>query len=170
MFSLIETFWNVALRRLGPEDLPDSQLLLGIVLFGYVCVQAPLVWFLYGSSFAVLQVILVELLMVSACMWGMLRLAGYPTRFRQTLVALIGTSALLTVLAVPFVAWQQAVIAAESDLLLPEFAIWLILLWSLVVDGHIISRALSRPFALGLVIAISYFIISSSFLRELVPR
>ena len=169
MLTFIHTFWGIALRRLGPEDLPDSQLLLGVILIVYVCVQAPLIWILYGSSLVILQAILAQLFMMGVCVWGMLLLSGHRTRFRQTMIALIGTSALLSALTVPFVVWQKAVVAANSDLLVPGIAILVILLWSLAVDGHIFSRALSRPFVIGLVIAVCYYIISTSFMSEILP-
>lgn len=169
MFALLQTFWSVALRRLGPEDLPDSKFLLGVILMVYVCVQAPLIWILYNSSLVILQTILAQLTMMSACVWGMLMLAGHRTRFRQTMIALIGTSALLSALTVPFVVWHQSILAADSELRLPAVAILMILIWSLAVDGHIFSRALSRPFVIGLMIAVCYYIVSSSFMTEILP-
>jgi hypothetical protein len=44
--------------------------------------------------------------------------------------------------------------------LAPTIGLLAVVSWSLVVNGHIFSRALSRPFVAGLVISIAYFFLN----------
>ena len=143
--------------------------LLGFVVAVYVSMHAPIIWIQYGDTVVVVRAIIAQIAMLALCVWGMLLLAGLRARFRRTMIALFGTSALLTALIMPFVIWQRAVIAAQSGLRLPALAIVTVVIWSLAVDGHIFSRALSRPFAVGLIIAVCYFIISLSLMGEILP-
>lgn len=167
--AFIQTFWFIALRRLGPEDLPDSRLLFGFITAVYVGIHAPMIWMQYGDLFVVVRAIIAQFAMLVVCVWGMLILAGQRARFQRTMIALLGTSALLTAIMMPFIVWHRAILAAQSGLRLPVLAILTIVIWSLAVDGHIFSRALSRPFAVGLIIAVCYFIISLSLMGEILP-
>ncbi len=45
----------------------------------------------------------------------------------------------------------------------------MILVWSFIVGGHILAEALSRPFTLGLIIAIAYFFVHMNLLFLLMP-
>ena len=79
---------------------------------------------------------------------------------------MLGTSALLSVLSIPFSLWQQVTLEAGS---MPAIIIFLIMIWSVTIDGHILSRALSRPYAVGLLIAIGYFFLHTRILFALMP-
>jgi hypothetical protein len=52
---------------------------------------------------------------------------------------------------------------------MPSTMLFAIMLWSIAIDGHILSRALSRPFGIGLLVAIGYFFLHTSILYELMP-
>jgi hypothetical protein len=81
--------------------------------------------------------------------------AGYSNRVLQTLSAILGCGALIAfafvaeyVLFRPFLGQTITGIVAQ-----------LILLWSVPVEGHIIARAISRHWYIGIVIAIIVFIL-----------
>lgn len=169
MLVYVQTLINIALRRLGPEDLPDSGFLLILTFVAYLLFQVPLVWISYGPSEAVVTTIAVSALLMVGFLWALLQLTGYRARFRQTLTALLGTSALLSLLSIPFSVWREATLDLGSATAAPSIFIFVIMLWSLAIDGHILSRALSRPFVIGLMLAIGYFFLHTMILFELMP-
>jgi len=169
MLVYVQTLINIALRRLGPEHIPDSGLLLGLTLVAYVAVQVPLAWLAYGPSSVVLTTIGVSALLLIGFLWALLRLSGHQSRFRQTLTALLGTSALLSFLTIPFSLWRQSTLDAQPVTALPSLFIFAIMLWSLAIDGHILARALSRPFVIGMMISIAYFFVHTTVLFEMLP-
>lgn len=170
MLVYVQTLFNIALRRLGPEDLPDSSFLLGLTLAAYVLLQVPLAWVAYGPANVIVTTIGISALLLIGFLWALLRLTGFRARFRQTLTALLGTSALLSFLSIPFSLWREATLDMQSTSALPSIFIFGLMLWSLAIDGHILSRALSRPFAIGLLIAIAYFFLHTTVLFELLPQ
>ena len=167
MLAYVRTLINIALRKLGPEDLPDSKFLLGLTLATYVLVDLPLTGMVFGPSIVLVQIIALDLGMLITCLWSLLSLTGHAARFRQTLTALLGTSILLNLLIAPFSYWRQATVGMETQSALPVIAIFSMVLWSLSINGHIISRALSRTYSIGLVIAVIYFILNTFVLRSL---
>ncbi len=170
MLVYVQTLLNIALRRLGPEHLPDSGFLLALTLVAYVALQVPLAWVAYGPSDAIVTTIGVSALLLIAFLWALLALTGYQSRFRQTLTALLGTTALLSLLSIPFSLWREATLDGQLPSAVPNVFILAIMLWSLAIDGHILARALSRPFAMGLMVSIAYFFLHTTVIFELLPE
>jgi len=169
MLAYVQALVNIALRKLGPEDLPDSRFLLGLTLAAYLLLQVPLVWIVFGASDILAQSIIADIVMLIAFLWLLLRVAGYSSRFRQTLTALLGISALLSVLSMPFSIWHQISIDRGSGAALPSTVIFAITLWSIAIDGHILSRALSKSYGIGLMVAVVYFFLNTTVLLEIMP-
>jgi hypothetical protein len=162
MQAIIKAFWQIVLFREGPEYLPDSRPLLAFSIVAYVAVDILVILALYPSH------VLPPLLLVDVgflVIWcvGLLRLFDLQARIPQTLTALFGTGALLQILAFPFSAWPSLGIPIEIPLFLRALVALLILLWSVAVYGHILSRALSRSPGAGIAFAVIYFIVIYQF-------
>lgn len=170
MLAYIRALINIAFLKAGPEDLPASQFLLGITLVFYVLAQVPVSVIAYRPGAMPLQIIAVSLLLAVAGLWILLVLTGHRSRYVQTLTALLGTSALLTLLSVPLSLWRQAMSTTDPPSAIPVLGIVVIMLWSIAIDGHILARALSKPFFIGLLVAVAYFFLHTTLLFELVPR
>jgi hypothetical protein len=160
MLPIFDAFLQIALRRRGPEDLPDSQFLLLIAGIAYLVTQAILVVPVYDTLSFVVSSLFLDVLLVCAVLWGLLNLAGHRRRFRQTLTAMFGTGALLGACMMPFNYWLDLVVASGKPAVGPRVALLAIISWWVVVNGHIFARALSAPFAAGLAIAVGYFFLN----------
>ena len=169
MLAYVQTLLHVAVRKKGPEDLPDSRFLLGLTFVVYLLMQIPLGWIAYGPSDILLSTVVTSVLMVILGLWALLVLTGYRSRFRQSLTAMLGVNALLSALSIPFSFWRDMAVDAQASVALPSTIIFALMVWSLVVDGHIISRAISKPFGIGLMIAIAFFFLHTAVLFELMP-
>ena len=64
--------------------------------------------------------------------------------------------------------WRRLGIGLETAAVLPITILFAIMLWSVSIDGHIISRALSKSYGIGLMIAVLYLILHTLALRELI--
>lgn len=173
MLPILDVFLQIALRRRGPEDLPDSRVLLLMAGLVYVVTQGFLSLPMYGSPLALARSLILDLLLLCGGLWGLLRFTGHKPRFRQTLTAMFGTSALLSVCMLPINYWfsLSSWLGFSVDPTKPPLVIAIgalaILVWWLVVNGHIFSRALSAPFAVGLAIAIGYYLLSNLVLGQI---
>ncbi|MGI9330097.1 MAG: hypothetical protein ACR2QB_05220 [Gammaproteobacteria bacterium] len=169
MYELFKVFGSIVLRRLGPEDLPSSGFLLGLTAAIYVLAQIPVALPAFGTVGNVASALAVDLSLMVACLWALLRVTGYGSRYQQTLTALLGTSALLSLASVPFTLWLlSSADAPVGSTAFPNAMILAIIIWSLVVNGHILGRALSRSFGIGLLVAITYFFLQSTLLSEFI--
>ena len=97
---------------------------------------------------------------------AVLYLAGKAHRFMQTISSALACGAILTLLAVaafvlidPFLGRQMAFSIA-----------WLIIVWSVPVDGHIIARAIQQHWYVGISIALAVFILQIGFQSALTTK
>jgi hypothetical protein len=94
---------------------------------------------------------------------------GRSARIVQTVTALAGTGAIITLLALPLSGWLRGADQAAGE---GGFALLLLLIltgWSLAIAGHIFRHALSIPYFVGLVLAGAFYWISISVFRSLFP-
>jgi len=165
---IVQPFVQICLLRQGPQDLPTSGILLAITLSAYTLLTALLSNVSMSAANAVVWGLITTVLMVAFTVI-LLSVQRRPARLVQTLAALAGTGALLTLIALPVFGWLHG-----ADLKAGEGALaWLIVvvltLWSLAVTGHILRHALSVPYFVGLVLAVVFYLISVSVFRTLFP-
>lgn len=165
---IVQPFVQICLLRQGPQDLPASGILLAITLSAYTLLTALLSKVSMSADSAVVWGLISTVLMVAFTVI-LLYVQRRPARLVQTLAALAGTGALLTLIALPVFGWLHG-----ADLKAGEGALaWLIVvvltLWSLAVTGHILRHALSVPYFVGLVLAVVFYFISVSVFRTLFP-
>lgn len=155
MLPLVRTLFEIVLLRKGPDSIPRSAVLFIMIV---------VLWFF--SSLVVLALIeqfdesdfllgLFTALVGILCYAAVVVISGHASRVLQTVSAVLGCGALISlafvaefVLFTPFLGQSISGIVAQ-----------LILLWSVPVEGHIIARAIDRHWYVGILIAISVFIL-----------
>lgn len=170
MSKLVGIFFDIATLKIGPEDLPASRFLLGLATIAYLATGALSVA-LYADGFGeALQQLSVDLGLTVAFFALVLVLYGKRRRLLQTMTALLGAGALLSALALPLAAWLHWLESTgRPGATLPAAGIYLVVLWSIVVTGHIVHRALEIPFVGGLVIGLVYFVVNLATFATLFP-
>ena len=169
MLRLLELFWLIARRKLGPEDVPSSRFLLKLTVCAYMVLQVPLLWRQGGITPAAGVSILADVVIVFLFVWVLLWVTGNVSRYQQTMIAFFGTGFLVTLLALPITYFYLSIDKANELLVLPFLALIGILIWSIIINAHIFSRAISRSLFEGVAIALLYFIINFQLL-EAIPK
>lgn len=154
MYQLIVLFFEIAILRKGPQDVPTSRFLLYLLLPIYVVVNI-LILSLNGDWSTALLQITVEFLLIVGFSWPLLYFEGKPTRFRQTLCALIGSDTLISFFAIPAIASLNT----QANVL-ASLALLALLAWHWLVMGHVFRHALDRSLFFGLGLALLYILIS----------
>ena len=170
MIELFRAFLRIAVLRLGPEDLPDSRFLLGLATLGYLATGAVSVSLYADDAAEALQQLAVDLGLTVAFFCGILVLYGKRPRLLQTMTALLGTGALLSLAALPFTVWLRLLeLTGRSGVAIPAVGIYFVVLWSISVTGHIVHRALDIPFVGGVIIGVVYFVLNLAVFASLFP-
>ena len=159
MQSLIFRFFDICLLRAGPQDLPSSLFLLRMVVVLSVIVGVFLNLKTEGLSQS-LMISLFNIVWLTAFLYFSLQLRGKLERFRQSLIAMLGTNVILGLLIMPFMYHLVAAEAAgESAPVAFQFFL-LLLIWDITVFAHIIRHSLDIRLGYGFAISLGYLILS----------
>lgn len=161
---ILQLFRDICLFRKGPEDVPASSILFGLTLLGYALVGLLLVSFQTDFGTALLQV-LAELLMNLVFLGLLLWTANQPHRYSQTAIALLGSDALISALALPFLLAQDVEWLAGATHL-PLLAM---MIWHVAVSGMIFGRSISKSLPIGIAVALLYTLLSVQVMAALFP-
>lgn len=166
MLPFIRTLFDIALLRKGPEDIPRSWLLL--YLSAALWLFAILTAAVLIESFDVRDVwiAVVSLLIGVSCYMGVLLVAGHSSRSLQTAAAIVGCGAVISFAQVLDLVMITPILGAS----LTDLVAWLLLFWSVPVNGHIIARAINGHWYAGIVIAMAIFLLEFTFTSAVTPE
>lgn len=168
MMLLLRIFADICLLRAAPQDLPASRVLLGLSLGAYLLLAWLLAVPVYGTGRAVWLAVLDTTLLVAFVML-LLNLLRHPARVLQTLTALAGSGCLLGLIALPLVYGGQPEQAGEQVGGLLLYAWMILLIWNLLVAGHILRHALSTSLGVGIGLSLLYAMLSMQLIDWLIP-
>ena len=153
--ALLNYFVDLCLLRAGPQDLASSPPLLILTTLANIAVGVVMIADARGGGFNALAESGFEAGLMLAALYLGLQVRKLLPRFTQTATALMGSGLLLGLLALPLVSWSQRSESSEAGLLL-----MLLILWSMVVMGHILRHSFEIRFNLGLGVAVLYTLLA----------
>ncbi len=168
MQAIVKAFWELALLRRSPADLPDSATLLLVAAAAYAALSAVQSYMLFGTDAIALRT-LADLSLLALPLWLVLALARRAARFRQTLTALLGAGAVLAPFVLLLLALKGAAESSHPLLLLTWAGTVGVVVWYLFVFGHVLRAALDTGMFTGVAMALAYVIGSSALLSALFP-
>lgn len=161
MNSLLPRLIDIILLRRGPQDLPAGRSVLLACLCLYVLTSA-LSLNSGRSPEHPTAVLVMAAGLPLVLVWIVLRLRERVCRWEQTLSALYGTSALLSLFTLAFSVGAGS--EPSGPLLIVSL---LVFFWAFAVDGHIWRNALDTSFGVGLAVAMLLFVLSFSIISSL---
>jgi hypothetical protein len=168
VWPLAAAFVEIAMRRRGPETLPDSSFLVFTLVLLYVLVGL-LYFFVQGELTAFnFGFLVIDTVLLFAFVFAVLTFFKLERRFRPTVSALLGADIVITLTYVPFACAALLLGLEVTD---PPF-FWVLIalfLWSNFIGGFILARALSQPLIVGLMFEILLFLTASSIRDLLTP-
>lgn len=153
---------------MAPQDLPASGTLLGIALVAHT-LAAILLSAVIMSAPSALLAGLVDTALLCAFVATLLYAQRLNVRVVQTITAMAGSLAIISLIALPVSGWLHGVEQTTSDARLAGFVLIGLIGWSLAVSAHVIRHALSIPYFPGFILAIVFYWISISVYRTLFP-
>ncbi|MDQ7090281.1 MAG: hypothetical protein Q9M50_06490 [Methylococcales bacterium] len=160
MFNLLKLFFDIALLKKSPQDVPASLLLQRMIIAIYLFISI-LLRIISENGFKVVLEVGVDLLFMFLFCRFILFWVGKPKRFQQMFIALLGVDALISFCAFPAIATLNTPMPEKSSFfLLGIFSFIVLILWHWVAAGHIFHHALSKPFIIGLGVALLYLMLS----------
>jgi hypothetical protein len=154
MLALFLTLFDIIRLRKGPDAIPYSWILCLVVLT---------FWLLAGLAIALSNESMNNEDFLNSTFTGVVALAcyaaiivssGHTPRLLQTMTAILGCGALISLLYLV----ETVVVGAFLGEPVTTLIAMLIVFWSVPVEGHIIARAIDRHWYVGIVVAMAVFI------------
>lgn len=153
MFVFAQLLTQICLFRRGPEDLPTSNLLLGLLVALNILLSITL--YLYLTDLTLLRastLVVASLAGAAGLIWLVLSLMNFSQRFVQTFTAMVGVDVILGLLNGLLTVFTLQENGTYNTF--GSFA-WLALtIWNLSIYATIFQRALEVHAAIGLGIAL----------------
>ena len=162
---LIRLLLAICTFRKGPQDIPASPALFGVIVFIYLTAGIFMVGMETGWQEGVLRV-LTEGLLLGGCIWGLLVAVGNRNRFLQTATAAYASDTLVSAMTqIPLLMLMGGISSPD----LTRRLMIILMLWHWSILGHILRHALSIRWALGMVLALAYILFSYNFIAMIFP-
>jgi len=158
MQALIFRFFDICILRAGPQDLPSSLFLLRLIVVLGVVVGTIMYLPMKGFSQS-LAISLFGAVFLTAFLYIGLKLRNKLARFRQTVIAAMGTGIILDFVMMPF---EYTRLAAQLDGESSPIAFQMVLLtlfWSITVFAHIIRHSFEIRFGYGFIVSVGYVVL-----------
>jgi len=156
--QFLKVFLDIVLWRRGPQDLPNSGLLVALTLVAYELVNLVQIALMEVSIAELLLYLVVDPLLLMGGLWLVMMLFGRRDRWAQTVSAVLGCTALLAlVVSVPMVLLVGPRMAGNPPAALQLLALGLVIAFILVV-GRIIQLATDSNLLTGSAIATTYVV------------
>ena len=164
MFAYLNLLFNICIFKKGPQDIPQSSVLLRHTIISFSIVSYLLKQISVDSFNALLQVG-VELIIIISFTLLILSISNKFYRFVQTACALIGTDVLISLFAMPII----ATLSLDSNNILASFSMLALIIWSWLVTTHIIRHAINKPFSFAAGIVFLYIFSTYQIMWALFP-
>ena len=158
MQQFLKVFLDIVLWRRGPQDLPNSGLLVVLTLVAYELVNLVQIALMEVSIAELLLYLVVDPLLLMGGLWLVMMLFGRKDRWAQTVSAVLGCTALMALaVSVPMVLLVGPRMAGDPPAALQLLALALVIAFILVV-GRIIQLATDSNLLTGSAIATTYVV------------
>ncbi|HSS65728.1 MAG TPA: hypothetical protein VLS27_14955 [Gammaproteobacteria bacterium] len=164
--TLVRPFVEICFLRRAPQDLPDSTFLLALMLVAHTVTSILLNAVVLNGWNAMLAGF-TDTLLVSILTASVLYLHSFSARIVQTLSAMTGTGAIISLVAIPLFSWHAGAQQSGSANAVGTLMVFGIVVWSLAVSAHILRHALSVAYFLGILVSVAFYGISYTVFSSL---
>jgi len=169
MLRLAKAFWDIALWRRTPAQLPASLFLLALVAIAAALVEVLSAFLPPASTDRLLTRIVLSVGLPLGFAWAVLVLTRRRQRFLQTGIALLGVGVLAELVLYPLGSLIH-VIGSDRLAALPLGILMLLgMIWYLLACANIWRAALDSRLSIGVVISVGYLLLSIALEQQLLP-
>ena len=169
MLRLAKAFWDIALWKRTPAQLPASLFLLTLVAVAAALIEVLSAFLPPASTDRLLTRIVLSVGLPLGFAWAVLVLARRRQRFLQTGIALLGVGVLAELVMYPIGSLIH-VIGSDGLGAVPLGILMLVaLIWYLLACANIWRAALDSRLGLGVVVSVGYLVLSILLEQLLLP-
>jgi len=156
MSAIIRILFDICQLRKGPEDLPANNSLVALLVV--ISITVALILGSYVHDYKISFVLSIVGMAITFIFLKIL-LVKKPERFMQTFCAMLGVAILIDIISVPVIFPLLNEELNPNLKMLFSFLAIAVYIWYVVVNGFIVSRAISSTIGYGISIVIAYALV-----------
>ena len=169
MLRLAKAFWDIAVWRRSPAQLPASAFLLGLVAAAVAMLEVVGALLPPGPSDRIFTRVVLSVGLPLLFAWTVLVIARHGQRFLQTGIALLGVAVLAELVLYPLSSLLN-VIGSDRPAAIPVGLLLCVgFIWYLLACANIWRAALDSGLGLGLAVSVAYLVLSVVLEQQLLP-
>jgi hypothetical protein len=169
MLRLAKAFWDIALWRRTPAQLPASSFLLALVAIAAAALEVLSAFLPPATTDRILTRIVLSVGLPLGFAWAVLALARRRQRFLQTGTALLGVGVLVELVLYPLGSLIHIIGSDRLEAVPLGILMLLGLIWYLLACANIWRAALDSGLTIGVVISVGYLLLSIALEQQLLP-
>jgi hypothetical protein len=169
MLRLAKAFWDIAVWRKSPAQLPPSLFLLGLVAAAVAALEVVGALLPPGPSDRILLRVALSVGLPLLFAWAVLSLTRQRQRFLQTGIALLGVAVLAELVLYPLGSLFN-VMGDDRFASVPlGILLFIGFVWYLLACANIWRAALDSGIGVGLAVSVGYLLLSMVLEQQLLP-
>jgi len=169
MLRLAKAFWDIALWRISPAQLPASLFLLGLVASAVALLEVLGALLPPGPSDRIVTRVVLSVGLPLGFAWVVLAITRHGQRFVQTGIALLGVAVLAELIMYPLGS-LLSVVGSDRPAAIPlGLLLFVGLIWYLLACANIWRAALDSGLGLGIAVSVGYLLLSMVLEQQLLP-
>jgi hypothetical protein len=169
MLRLAKAFWDIALWKRTPAQLPASSFLLTLVAAVAALVEIASAFLPPASTARIFTRIVLSVGLPLGFTWTVLAVSHRRQRFLQTGSALLGVGVLAELVLYPLGSLIQ-VIGSDRPESIPLGVLMLVgLIWYVLASANVWRSALDSGLSVGLAVSVGYLLLSIVLEQQLLP-
>jgi hypothetical protein len=169
MLQLVKAFWDIALWRRTPAQLPASLFLLTLVAAAAALLEVLSAFLPPASTDRLFTRIVLSVGLPLGFAWVVLVLTRHRQRFLQTGIALLGVGVLAELVLYPIGSLIHVIGSDRVEAIPLGILMLLGLIWYLLACANIWRAALDSGLSIGVVISVGYLLLSIVLEQQLLP-
>jgi hypothetical protein len=169
MLRFAKAFWEIALWRRSPAQLPASLFLLGLLAAAVALLEVADAMLPPSSSDRLVTRVILSVGLPLGFAWVVLAITRHGQRFLQTGIALLGVGILAELVVYPIGSLLELA-GADQPIAIPLGILMLMgFIWYLLACANIWRAALDSGAGLGIAVSAGYLVLSTILEQQLLP-
>jgi hypothetical protein len=169
MLLLAKAFWDIAIWRRTPAQLPASPFLLFLVAAAAAALEVVGALLPPASTNRIVLRIVLSVGLPLAFAWAILAVTHRRQRFLQTSIALLGVGVLAEIVLYPIVSLSQ-VLGSENLASIPlEILMLIVWIWYMLACANIWRAAMDSGAILGIAISVGCLLLTIVVEQQFLP-
>lgn len=162
---LLRLFFDICLLKAKPQDVPVSSALLLLALLLGVVSEVPGIAGSVGGLLPAIIISLLDAVLISVLLYIFLSLMNLSSRFVQTATAMFGIGVIINLLMLPVIRVLDVSPKDSNVMHLGSMLYIALLIWSMVIMGHILRHSFNLRLSSGVLIAVGYFLLINTLVQ-----